>query len=148
MVALNKILTNLFYHLNLTFMNKLLLFFATIFLIYSCNGTEKKESDQQAVSSQHIDSSSVAAADTSWSNIWKTESSEIKVKLDALGQQLQKSSKKVAMKANEDLVKELETQRESFDTSHTKVEIQHNWEDFKVKANRIIDSLNAKLSIE
>ena len=135
-------------------MKKILLLSAIILFISCSNDAKEKENNNNnnvQISSLQPAAATAGIADNSWRKMLKDESREIQKRLDALGDQLQKSGKKVATKAKVELdeeLKELDAQQKRFDSSGTKAEIIKNWEEFRTKANQFIDSLDSKLSIK
>ena len=113
------------------------------FVFFSCNSSSKDNINDTS----SLDADTASSADTNWRATWQTESVQLENKLNELGNKLQKSGHKVAVEVDVEL-KNLELQRKSFDTSRTRAEERQSWEKFKTKANRVIDSLNARLTIE
>lgn len=113
------------------------------FVLFSCSNSSKDNIND--TTSLGVDTTS--SADTNWRTTWHTESMQLESKLNELGNKLQKSGHKAAVEVDAEL-KNLELQRKSFDTTRKGEEVKQNWKKFKTEANRVIDSLNARLTIE
>jgi len=109
----------------------------------SCN-SEINQEENESFAEENTDTVVVVEKESDWEEDIKQESRELEARLDTLGKKVKEKGGKLSREV-ESKLEELDHERKELFNDSTEENIKQRWKEFKIKANRELDSLDRKI---